>query len=127
METCKRQPIEIAESKRFGDHLKSHHKPYRNCQMKGLRGQPTDLPYTSHSMLNSSLVAPLVKSQAGYALIRRQVVVRTRSLLRKVTSFAATMGLIAAIVAGQSHYVSAANRGELWFSAEALLDNKCAN
>jgi hypothetical protein len=27
METCKRQPIEIAESERFGDHLKSHHKP----------------------------------------------------------------------------------------------------
>jgi hypothetical protein len=32
LETCKHQPIEIAESKRFGDHLKSHHKPYRNCQ-----------------------------------------------------------------------------------------------
>src|ERR1700731_3417121 len=28
METCKHQPIEIAESERFGDHLKSHHKPY---------------------------------------------------------------------------------------------------
>jgi hypothetical protein len=35
--------------------------------------------------------------------------------LRKVTNFAATMGLIAATVAGPSQYVSAANRGELWF------------
>jgi CDP-diacylglycerol pyrophosphatase len=37
--------------------------------------------------------------------------------LRKVTNFAATIGLIAAMVAGQSHSVSAANRGELWFGA----------
>jgi CDP-diacylglycerol pyrophosphatase len=51
-----------------------------------------------------------VKSQTG-----RQAVFRTRSLLRKVTNFAATMGLIAAMVAGQPHSVSAANRGELWF------------
>jgi CDP-diacylglycerol pyrophosphatase len=35
--------------------------------------------------------------------------------LRKVTNLAATMGLIATMVAGQSHSVSGANRGELWF------------
>jgi hypothetical protein len=35
--------------------------------------------------------------------------------LRRFTTFAATMGLIAAMVAGPSQYVSAAKRGELWF------------
>jgi hypothetical protein len=52
------------------------------------------------------------ESQAGNALIWRQAVFRTSSLLRKVTPFAA---LIAATVAGQPHSVSAASRGELWF------------
>jgi CDP-diacylglycerol pyrophosphatase len=37
------------------------------------------------------------------------------SLLRKITNFAATMGLIAGMVAGQAHSVSAADRDELWF------------
>ena len=55
------------------------------------------------------------ESQTGYALIRRQAVFRTSSLLRRFTTFAATMGLIAAMVAGPSQYVSAAKRGELWF------------
>jgi CDP-diacylglycerol pyrophosphatase len=35
--------------------------------------------------------------------------------LRKVTNSAATIGLIAAMVAGQPHSVWAANRRELWF------------
>ena len=56
-----------------------------------------------------------MKSQTGYALIRRQAVFRTRSLLCKVSNSAATMGLIAAMVAGQPHSVSAANRRDLWF------------
>jgi CDP-diacylglycerol pyrophosphatase len=34
--------------------------------------------------------------------------------LHKVTSFAATMGLILATVAGLPHSVLAANRNELW-------------
>jgi CDP-diacylglycerol pyrophosphatase len=55
-----------------------------------------------------------VKSQAGYALFRRQAPFRNRALLHKLTAFAAAMGLIAAMVAGQSPSVSAANRGELW-------------
>lgn len=41
--------------------------------------------------------------------------------MRKVTNFAATMGLIAAMVAVQSHSVSAANRDELWF----VVHNMC--
>jgi CDP-diacylglycerol pyrophosphatase len=38
-----------------------------------------------------------------------------QSLLRKFTSFAAAISLTAAIVAGQPHSVSAADRDELWF------------
>jgi CDP-diacylglycerol pyrophosphatase len=41
--------------------------------------------------------------------------------LRKLTTFAAAMGLIAAMVAGQPHSVSAANHGELWF----VVHNMC--
>ena len=62
-----------------------------------------------------SLPAPLVQNQTGCALIRRQAAFGTRSLLHKVTAFAAIIGLIAAMVAGQPHSVSAANRSELWF------------
>ena len=35
-------------------------------------------------------------------------------VLRKVTSFAATMGLILATIANLPHSASAANRGGLW-------------
>jgi CDP-diacylglycerol pyrophosphatase len=65
-------------------------------------------------MLNSGLPGPRVKSQAGYALLRRQAPFRNRALLHKLTAFAAAMGLIAAMVASQSPSATAANRGELW-------------
>jgi CDP-diacylglycerol pyrophosphatase len=79
-----------------------------------------DVTICTHSMPNSSLPVRLVKSQTGCALIRRQAAFRTRSLLHKVTTFAATMGLIAAMVAGQPHSVSAANGSELWFVVHDL-------
>jgi CDP-diacylglycerol pyrophosphatase len=41
--------------------------------------------------------------------------------LHKVTTYAATMGLITAMVAAQPHSVSAANRSELWF----VVNNMC--
>jgi CDP-diacylglycerol pyrophosphatase len=85
----------------------------KDCEVSPQISLHATIPHTFNAQLQFN--GATVKNQTGYALIRRKSVFRTRSLLRKVTNFAATMGLIAAMVAGRSHPVSAANRGELWF------------